>query len=447
MKQLCIRKAITIGLVVISLPCTGQVNTEGWAYRDSLYRHIVEKGAAKHTCRFTYAQGSAAIDTGMGDNRKELSGLDGFIRQALNHPELYVCRIRLTGYSSIEDSCHLNEALARSRVESYYFHLRKHYPDLCNYPNDLAWVAEDWKGLSELVKASNLNEREEVLEIIRKVPGFDQREALLVKLNGGKPYLFLEKVILPQLRRVEMEIEYSMTPYVNPELEATVKEKEKEETGKDTGATKEPEPAQETPDSVVYPPSQETGKDSSVLQPSSHVEPRFAIKTNTLLWAGVQYNFKHTTPVANVALEYYINKNWSIEAGSMYSYWRYNTNHAFQGISGYRIEPRFRFSLPLKREQTEIFLGLYGRVGDYDIRKNNNTTNYTGDYWDAGLSAGTTIKLVGQLAMEIGVRGGYIKTRPIKYTMDGQYNWFEGRYKYYQVKITDLNVSVVYRFR
>ena len=430
MKQLCIRKAITIGLVAVSLPCTGQVNMGAQAYRDSLYQHILAKGSAKHTCRFTYAQGSAAIDTSLGDNRKELSDLDEFIRQALNHPELYVCRIRLTGYSSIEGTYHLNEALARSRVESYYFHLRKHYPDLCNYPNDLAWVAEDWKGLSELVKASNLNEREEVLEIIRKVPGFDNRETLLIKLNGGKPYLFLEKVLLPQLRRVEMEIEYSITPYVNPELETTV---EKRETVKET-VVKESVATVETQDSTAY-------------FPSFHAEPRFAIKTNALLWAGIQHDFKHTTPVANVALEYYINKNWSVEAGAMYSYWRYNSNHAFQGISGYRIEPRYRFSLPLKRERTEIFLGLYGRIGDYDIRRNNNITNYTGDYWDAGLSTGATIKLVGQLALEIGVRGGYIKTRPIKYTMEGGNNWFDGRYRYYQVKVTDLNVSLIYRFR
>jgi hypothetical protein len=190
---------------------------------------------------------------------------------------------------------------------------------------------------------------------------------------------------------------------------------------------------------------------------------RFALKTNLLLWAGIQSDFSHTTPVANVALEYFITPHWSVELGAMYSYWHYDSRQEFQGVSGYRLESRYYLGLS---GWMDIYAGLYGRVGDYDrhtIDKgqltNDNaaqptlnsplsTLHYTGKYWDAGLSAGLTFYLGRRWAIEAGARGGYLQTDAIRYTPDEQYNWFRNNEpSYNKVRITDLNVSVIYRFR
>jgi hypothetical protein len=189
--------------------------------------------------------------------------------------------------------------------------------------------------------------------------------------------------------------------------------------------------------------------------------PRFVLKTNLLLLAGVQPDFTYTTPVLNGALEYYLSDHWSVEAGAMYSYWRYNSNREFQGLTGYRLEPRYR--LRFLNTRFGAYLGLYGRVGDYDsmtldksqlTNVNSNaqpttgyqlsTVNYTGRYWDAGLSAGFTVKIVGGLGLEVGVRAGYVRSSPDKYIRrDGQ-NWFESRGKYSKTRVTDLNLSITY---
>jgi hypothetical protein len=126
------------------------------------------------------------------------------------------------------------------------------------------------------------------------------------------------------------------------------------------------------------------------------------------------------------------------------------------------LEPRYRLAFPNDRFGT--YLGLYGRVGDYDsMRTNDNgqmtndnsnaqpttgyqlsTVNYTGRYWDAGLSAGFTVRLVGGLGLEVGARAGYVRSSPEKYIRrDGQ-NWFESRGKYSKTRVTDLNVSLTY---
>jgi hypothetical protein len=147
----------------------------------------------------------------------------------------------------------------------------------------------------------------------------------------------------------------------------------------------------------------------------------------------------------------------------MYSYWRYNSNREFQGLTGYRLEPRYRLRFPNTR--FGAYLGLYGRVGDYDsmtidnsqpVNDNSNTNaqpttgyqlstvNYTGDDWDAGLSAGFTVRLVGGLGLEVGARGGYVRSSPEKYIHRNGQKWFDSRWKYDRVGVTELNVSLIY---
>jgi hypothetical protein len=216
-----------------------------------------------------------------------------------------------------------------------------------------------------------------------------------------------------------------------------------------------PEIVGETLDAAVNQLSEEPEKPSGyrVFESGTSKMPLFAIKTNALLWAGIQSDSKHTTFVANIALEYFITSNWSIEAGAMYSYWHYNSDREFHGISGYRLEPRYYVAFP--GEWLDVYLGLYGRVGDYNMQKEavdsddvgQPTVNYTGNYWDAGLSAGLTFNLGRHWAVEVGARTGYLQTNTIQYTRDRQYNLFKSRGPYNKMRITDLNVSFIYRFR
>ena len=188
------------------------------------------------------------------------------------------------------------------------------------------------------------------------------------------------------------------------------------------------------------------------------------LKTNLLLWAGVQSDFSYTAPVANVALEYFITPDWSVEAGAMYSYWRFNSNREFQGVSGYRLEARYRVAFPDDRfgvlgNRFGAYLGLYGRVGDYDSRTLGNgqwtdedygvlqtTLNYTGKYWDAGVSAGLTLRLVGNLGLEAGVRAGYVSSRVTRYVRVYDHNLYRNERGYHKLNVTDLNLSLVYKW-
>jgi hypothetical protein len=433
------------------------------------------------SCYFTYPQGSSAIFPGLGDNAAELERLDAFVAQALSYPDLSISRIRLTGYCSVEGGAVRNEALSYERVEGFYRYLYGHYPRLSRYPYDRAWVGEDWDGLSEYIKSSPISEREEVLEIIRVVREYDDREALLAKLNGGQAWLFMEREIFPRLRRVELRIEYGTKAGVSQFSPVERMEGRAASDVRSTGENwetpdKESDAARSSslrstaheasprPKASPRPSPKEREENhaaSSSPSPLERVGVRL-LKTNLLLWAGVQSDFSHTTPVANVALEYFITPDWSVEAGVLYSYWRFNSNREFQGVSGYRLEARRRLAFP--DDRFGAYLGLYGRVGDYDRRTLDlgqwtvdnpdagddddfpqSTLNYTGNYWDAGVSAGFTLRLAGNLGLEAGVRAGYVSSRVTRYVRVYDHNLYRSERGYHKLNVTDLNLSLVYK--
>jgi len=435
---------------MFSVTAYGQANTKHERYRDSLYHQISQTGTAHMACYFTYLQGSSVIHPDLNQNTHELSSLDNFIRYALVHPDYHISRIRLTGYSSIEGRYEDNELLARERVAAFYQYLRDNYPALYRYPHDMAWIAEDWAGLSEQIRKSDLEEKNEILNMIRRVHTFDDREALLIKLNGGQPYRKIAQTMLPGLRRVEIEIEYAKSGQQADNVpDPLIYNVLAENKSKNWYAKSERPVETKQGTSISIDRQLVIGDVRSKDIKSPHAGYRFAIKTNGLLWAGVLPDLTRTTSVANVALEYYIASRWSVEFGATYSYWRYNSRLEFQGISGYRLEPRYH--IPIVCNRAAIYLGGYGRIGDYDLRRidltTQSTVNHTGKYWDAGLSAGITVNLIGGFGFEIGARAGYAKSAPNLYTQDNKYNWFDSRESYRKMRISDLNASLIYRFR
>jgi len=445
---------LLIGVLFPSVYTEGQVYVSDISYRDSLYQQIRDEGYATLSCRFVYEQGRSEIQPGLGENDQELFHLDTFIRLALNHPDLFIRRIRLSGYSSIEGGYIVNERLAYNRIEKLRNYIYIHYPALYAYPLDMDWTPEDWKELSRLAKLYQISEYEEVIDIIRRVPGFDTREELLRKLNGGRAYREMEQYIFPHLRRVEISFEFGASPLAKS---SSVK-------GGPLNATSDTSTVV-TDDPLIYNVLEKddpkfadnqslsdasTEQTKQVVRRSNHIcsPTTWAVKTNVSQWAGIMPDIKQTTFLPNLAVEYFITERWSVEAGAFYSYWHYNGDKEFQGLSGYRVEPRFWLGLP--SGDFDIFLGPYMRFGDYDIQRLRGgevTTNYTGDYWDAGISAGLSFRLAGGWGLEVGARAGYVDTNAILYTPENGKKWFDSRKSYSKCKVTDLNVSLVYRFR
>lgn len=118
--------------------------------------------------------------------------------------------ITVSGYASPEGSYEINESLARRRAQILKTYLEQHSPDMY-IEIRTAWVAEDWDELEKMVVASQLSEREKILDIIRNISDSETRKAKLKILAGGRVWATLLKEYFPKLRRVSCRIDYLKT--------------------------------------------------------------------------------------------------------------------------------------------------------------------------------------------------------------------------------------------
>lgn len=465
MKRLFIYTFWLVGFIML-YPCHLSAASV-YQHNDSVHRRIVSEGTLQLECYFTYRQGSSAIHKNLGNNAYELEKLERFIRSEVENRSVYVKRIRLTGYCSIEGNYGDNEQLARARAEGFRDYVHQNYRGLYRYPVDCAWVAEDWTKLASLVSASNLADKQEVLRIIREVGVFRGRELQLMKLNGGIPYRKMAKELFPLLRRVEITVEYDVAKMnevlnnttVEPIVEITIEEPTIEETAIEHSVKPEEIVAEIVWGEITEPVLQSRRRESERIEQHRltlydyscrYNFPLLAVKTNLLSWGGITYEGKRTAFTPNLALEYFFSSSWAVEVGGSYAYWGYDNDRKFWGISGYRIEPRYWFSLPNLKHIA--YLGAYARIGDYDIRdfeddQATETINRTAGYWDAGLSGGFYLQLTPWLGLELGARAGYVHTNTALYTIQPPHAYLDRYDPYRKFRVTDLLLNIVYRFR
>lgn len=118
-----------------------------------------------------------------------------------------VLGITVTGYSSPEGSYQSNDVIAKRRALALKSFLETYY-NSTQVEIRTEWVAEDWDRLAEMVRASDMADREKVLDIIDNVDIFKGREAKLKALSGGRSWAYMLKEFFPKLRCASCRIGY-----------------------------------------------------------------------------------------------------------------------------------------------------------------------------------------------------------------------------------------------
>lgn len=118
-----------------------------------------------------------------------------------------VLGITVTGYSSPEGKYGANDIIAKRRALALKKYLETVYdPALVEIRTE--WVAEDWDRLADMVRASAMIDKAEVLDIIDNVDIFKGREERLKYLAGGNPWKYMLREFFPQLRCASCRIGY-----------------------------------------------------------------------------------------------------------------------------------------------------------------------------------------------------------------------------------------------
>lgn len=166
-----------------------------------------------------FRQGRNVIDPTLEDNAQSLEKVSNVLKLITGDANASVGKIVLAGGSSPEGTKRLNDKLSEERVQT----LRKYLNEKANIDFsqiESITIGEDWVELRKMVEQSDMQYKNEVLEIINNVPVMQGREKQLMDLKWGRPYNYMLEHFFPKLRNAGyIRIFYVTTP--DMELEKT----------------------------------------------------------------------------------------------------------------------------------------------------------------------------------------------------------------------------------
>ena len=230
-----------------SSPLTFYISSvSGLADRTEHYMtKIIERHAdANMTSRIDFQVGKSNIDLNLGDNRRELGRIRRTLTALLENEEFLLDSIIVTASASPEGSESLNWRLSRSRSESISRYLDDQIKvlwDSLDRRNGLRFNAaghrikavppripfisrykgENWDRLDVLVDEDDyLTEGDKSrYELLGRVPGLDDREALL---GRERFYQYLRDRLYPRLRTVAFDFHLHRKDMVKDTIHTTV---------------------------------------------------------------------------------------------------------------------------------------------------------------------------------------------------------------------------------
>ena len=83
-------------------------------------------------------------------------------------------------------------------------------------PVDAKYTAQDWEGFQELVKASNIQDKDVILRVLSMYKDPEEREQQIKNMSAG--FKELAEGVLPELRRARLTINYEVVGRSNEEI-------------------------------------------------------------------------------------------------------------------------------------------------------------------------------------------------------------------------------------
>jgi Flp pilus assembly protein TadD len=155
-----------------------------------------------------------------GELTKEQTKLfEDFIKENQNKDRVTLGNIQAKGYASPEGPEGFNDKLSNKRGESGKAAISKQMKGV-NVGYDVAAYGEDWEGFKKLVEASNLKDKNLILQVLNMHSSSAQRDTEI--RNMSAVFNELKEQILPQLRRTQMVATIDIEGKTDAELKAAV---------------------------------------------------------------------------------------------------------------------------------------------------------------------------------------------------------------------------------
>lgn len=159
---------------------------------------------------------------------KDIKALEAWMTKAQTNPKIAIKSVNMTGFASPEGEQGKNESLSTDRATAAKEATKSVAKKAKNTKGqeeiyNLVGSGEDWEGFKAELQKSTMKEDEKqlVIRVLEMYKDPVQRETEI--RNMSKTFTFLEKSILPQLRRSEIKVVYDLTGYYDEELIALSK--------------------------------------------------------------------------------------------------------------------------------------------------------------------------------------------------------------------------------
>lgn len=144
-------------------------------------------------------------------------------RIAQDQEGLNINNVEISAYASPDGGVSLNEKLANKRQQNTESYVKKQMKAAKIDANlSSQYTAQDWEGFQELVKASNIQDKDVILRVLSMYQDPQEREQQIKNMSQG--FRELADGILPELRRARMTINYETIGRDDDQIFAQYKE-------------------------------------------------------------------------------------------------------------------------------------------------------------------------------------------------------------------------------
>ncbi len=365
-----------------------------------------EEVCAEFTVRFRV--NSSVVDLRYSDNGAVLTSLFNTLDSIAADSTLSLTGVRFAGSASPDGSFRLNSKLSEKRLDALrsYVCTRRPLPDSLISPEHRV---TDWSLLRSMVEASDMPNRDEVLDIIDNVPEQTtassgrvtaERKDRLQRLRGGVAWRYMLRYFYPSLRNADCVVLYWVEIKPAPEPEPV--------------PTPEPEPL----------PVDTVATDTTAPKPRERRPFYMSLSTNMLFDA---------LAIPSAEAEFYVGHNMSVAANWMYGWWNSNRHHRYWRMYGGELSFRYWFGSAARRKPlTGHHVGVFGQALIYDFEfggKGQMAGKPGASMWEScnygfGIDYGYSLPISSRLNIDFTIGVGYLGGKYYEYRpIDGHYVW------------------------
>lgn len=338
-----------------------------------------------------YPQNKIEIYEDYLDNSEQISQIRKYLRISPR-----IDSVAIWSYASPEGRYRRNVWLSEERAKAAKKFIMANMPEGTDLTEDkikLRPVPENWEGLLEETEAGyQLENREQVLQILRSDMPDEMKKQAIRDLDGGRSWWYLIRHHMDKLRMATW-----ICVWVNPEVRTLGKI-----------GPMEAEPMESRGD--ILPPVRQEREEESLRGTEFREKRTFmALKTNLLYDAATAVNF---------AVEVPVNEKFSIQYEHVCPWWTAgpNGNRYSMQVLSMGGEARWWFAPKTrpatgKRVQRDAlmghFVGLYADGGKFDLQWGSKSGLGQSRFKGVGISYGYSLPVCKRLNMEFSVSLGY----------------------------------------